>query len=104
MPSTSKWQPYAGIGLNYTTFFSESLSSEAKTGPTATSMSLDDSCGLAGQVGIDWDLGNNWLLNAAVWRIDINTEATKKTSSIGNVTADVDIDPWVYMISAGYKF
>ena len=101
--SSSTIRPYLGIGANYTTFFSKELSSSAKSVLGASSLDLDDSYGLAGRAGIDIDLPGNWLLNASVWTIDIDTDASF-SSALGKVKADVEIDPWVYMISIGYKF
>ncbi|MDR1662772.1 MAG: hypothetical protein LBR95_10215 [Azoarcus sp.] len=42
-------------------------------------------------------------MNAAVWKIDINTKATAD-SGLGKVKVDVGIDPWVYFFGIGYKF
>jgi outer membrane protein len=101
--SQSVVRPYIGLGINYTTFFSESLTSQAKTELGADNLDLDDSVGLAAQLGIDWSLNDKWLINASVWRMDIETEATLD-SDLGKVKVDVDIDPWVYMVGVGYKF
>lgn len=96
-------RPYIGVGVNYTTFFSEELSSSVESALGASNLDLDDSVGLAAQFGVDWQLGDRWLLNAAVWRIDIGTTATLD-SALGQVEVDVDIDPWAYMVGLGYKF
>lgn len=100
---TAQLRPYAGIGLNYTTFFSESLSGFAKNELGAGGLSLDDSFGLALQVGVDWQLSERYVLNASIWNLDIDTEA-EFNSALGRVKVDVDIDPWVYMLGVGYKF
>lgn len=96
-------RPYVGAGVNYTTFFSKSLSSQAKTELAATSLDIDDSFGLSLRAGFDWQLNDKWLINASVWNIDIDTDASFD-SALGRVDASVDIDPWVYMVSLGYKF
>ncbi len=67
-------------------------------------LSLDDSWGLSLQVGLDYHINDKWLLNAAVWNLDIETTATIKTANLGKIKTDVDIDPWVYMVGVGYKF
>lgn len=108
MDSTSAFQPYVGIGVNYTIFFSEDVSPDLYANPLigagGAELSLDDSVGLAFEIGADIQLGNNWLLNASVWNIDIDTEAEFKFDNGLVIEADVDIDPWVYMLSIGYKF
>jgi outer membrane protein len=101
---TAQFQPYAGIGVNYTTFFSEDASSSLEGALGETSIKLDDSWGFAGQIGADMVLDNGWILNAAVWYIDIETEATLNTADAGQLKVDVDIDPWVFMLGAGFKF
>ena len=96
-------RPYVGLGINYTLFFSESSSSDAKTALNASNLKLDDSIGLSAQAGIDWRINDQWLLNASVWHMDIDTEASFD-SALGTVKVDVDIDPWAYMVSIGYSF
>jgi outer membrane protein len=96
--------PYVGVGVNYTTFFHNNVDSSLETALGGhSSMKLSDSWGLAAQGGMDVSLGNNWLLNASVWYIDIDTQATIN-SPAGKVKTDVKIDPWVYMVGVGYKF
>jgi outer membrane protein len=58
---------------------------------------------LSVRAGVDWELNDTWILNASFWRIDIDTDATFN-SALGTVQATVDIDPFVYMMSLGYKF
>jgi outer membrane protein len=99
----SAWQPYVGVGINYTLFFSESVSREAKTGLGASDLQLDDSVGLALEAGLDWTLADHWLVNVSVWKADMDTTATVNTA-LGKAKVDVDIDPWVYMVAVGYRF
>ena len=96
-------QPYVGLGINYTTFFDEDLNS-TRTGQGFSNLELDDSWGLAAQVGVDFMLTDNIMLNGQLRWIDIDTEATADLAGAGKVKVDVDIDPWVYMVGLGYKF
>ena len=108
------WQPYVGLGVNYTTFFSEKTSSDLDAvlgdvlGATGSDLDLDDSFGLSVSAGVDIPLGENWSLNAGVWYIDIDTtaEVTAKfeDGSRAKVKFDVDIDPWVYNVGIAYRF
>lgn len=104
MASDSVFQPYLGVGLNYTTFFDEKLTSDFKAVFGDGDVSLEDSFGLAFELGCDYQLSDNLVLNAAIWTIDIDTSATIKLDSGGKITTDVDIDPLVYMVGVGYKF
>lgn len=96
-------RPYFGIGVNYTTFFDKSLSNQAKTELGASRLDLDDSFGVAYRAGVDFNIGDRWILNASLWNIDIETDASFN-SALGKVKVNVDIDPWVYMVSLGYRF
>ncbi|MBS3805266.1 MAG: outer membrane beta-barrel protein [Oleiphilaceae bacterium] len=117
MTSASRLQPYAGIGINYTHFFDE------KTTPTltgavaglapdaginATKLDLDDSVGLALELGLDFALTDHFGLNAAIWYVDIDTDATITAfadgAEVATATSDVEIDPLVYMIGVSYRF
>lgn len=100
----AQFQPYVGLGLNYTTFFDEDVTSSLEGALGPTSLKLDDSWGLAAQAGVDVMFDSGWFLNAAAWYIDIDTEATLDTADAGRLNLDVDIDPWVFMVGAGFKF
>jgi outer membrane protein len=92
----STFQPYIGAGVNYTTFFSEEL-----YGPLeGNKLSLDDSWGLAGEIGADFMLGDAWFLNVSARFIDINTDAKVN----GEIIGEVNIDPWVYGAHVGFRF
>ncbi|MCQ4274750.1 OmpW/AlkL family protein [Stutzerimonas degradans] len=100
---TSAFQPYVGAGVNYTWFFDDKLSSSAEANQF-NGLDLKDSWGLAAQVGMDYMLTENVMLNAQVRYIDIDTEATSNHATLGKVKVDVDVDPFVYMVGLGYKF
>jgi len=92
----AKFQPYVGAGLNYTTFFSTDT-----TGPLAgTKLDLDDSFGLALQVGADIEINEKWLVNVDFRYIDIETDARLDGAKLGTVA----INPWVYALAVGYRF
>lgn len=100
--SQSKFRPYVGAGLNYTIFFDEDFNSTGK-GAGLSDLKLDDSFGLAANVGVDYMINDKWFLNASAWYANIETEATYKAAGAKQKT-DVEINPWVFMISGGYKF
>ncbi|MEN9432883.1 MAG: outer membrane protein [Pseudomonadota bacterium] len=88
--------PYVGAGVNYTRFFKE----QTEGALAGAALDLDDSTGLAGELGVDWKLNKRWGLNAAAWYADIETDAKVDGAKIGTVK----IDPWVYMVGASYHF
>lgn len=102
MDSGSAFQPYAGAGINYTWFFDDKLTGEAQS-KGFSGLDLQDSWGLATQVGMDYRLSDKLMLNGQVRYIDIDT--TGSTSFGGQkVKVEVEVDPWVYMVGLGYTF
>jgi outer membrane protein len=109
----SRFQPFVGLGLNYTIFWDEDASGQLSRGLAPLTgvdedykMDLDNSWGIAARAGIDFMVTDNFLINAGVWYIDIETEATftGKKSGTKVKAKNVDIDPWVYTITAGWRF
>ena len=95
LPS-AKVQPYIGVGVNYTDFFSEQT-----TGPLeGTNLKLNSSWGMSGEIGVDIPLNDQWFFNLDVRYIDIETKAVLDGNSLG----DVAIDPWVYGVHVGFTF
>ena len=102
MEKNSKFQPYLGLGVNYTVFFSEDFKGSASD--TFRDLELDSSLGLSGQLGFDYRLNENWAINAAIWYMDINTTAKFKDNAGNRYKLDAELDPLVYMAGVSYKF
>jgi len=104
--NTSSFTPYVGLGLNYTLFFNEKLTSTAagllsgQLGITVNDFSLDNSLGLAYQIGVDYDINEKWLVNLDLRKIDIDADAEVNGIDIGTVK----IDPTLIGVNVGYKF
>lgn len=88
----SKMQPYVGAGLNYTLFFDDNSS--------LGDLKLTNSTGLALEAGVDVVLSDTLVLNAAVWKLDINTDVKLNGTNLG----ELEIDPLAFMIGVGYRF
>lgn len=86
-------QPFVGLGLNYTFFMEETLSSGDR-------LDLDDSFGLAAQAGVDVKLSRHWRVGMDLRYIDIDTDAQVNGQAVGTV----NIDPLVYSLNLGYRF
>ncbi|WP_373332274.1 OmpW family protein [Thiopseudomonas alkaliphila] len=100
----NKFQPYAGLGLNYTWFFDEKVSSAAKAGGF-NNFRVKNTWGWAAQLGADYMLTDNLMLNAQVRYIDIDTRAYVNNSDLGvRAKVNVNVEPLVYMAGIGYKF
>lgn len=100
--SQSKVRPYVGVGINYTTFFDTDFN---QTGRDAglSDLSVKDSWGVAGQVGLDYQINRNWMLNASLWYMDIDNEVKFKAGG-KQQNIDTRIDPFVFFFGAGYRF
>ena len=108
-----RWQPFIGLGLNYTTFFDESIDpalSDALNGLGVTgaddsvSLSLSDSWGLAMQAGINLQITPELGIHAMVSRMDISTTGRVRVNGETVQAVDVDIDPVVTMIGIRWQF
>jgi len=109
--ANAPFQPYLGVGINYTTFFEDKSTDDLTAGldavlggVTSTDIRLSDSFGLSLQAGFDWQIADNWSFNTSVWYIDIDTDADVYVNEAKALTVDVTIDPWVAMAGFAYKF
>ncbi|MBL8226218.1 MAG: outer membrane beta-barrel protein [Chromatiales bacterium] len=90
------FKPYVGLGLNWTIFFDEST-----VGPlSGADLNLDDSFGVAAQLGVDYALSDRWYLNGEIRWIDIDTDAKVNGGTLGSV----EIDPFVWALTVGRRF
>nr|GFC40006.1 hypothetical protein [Tanacetum cinerariifolium] len=88
-------------------YYPMEANSNDRKGQGMNNLHLKNSWGWAGQVGMDYMLTDRIMVNAAVWYIDIDTQATldgPSALSMGRTKVNVDVDPWVYMLGFGYKF
>jgi outer membrane protein len=99
--ASSVVRPYIGLGLNYTNFYDNEFTNDLNG--ALTNLSMTSSWGVAGQVGLDYKLNKDWLVNASVWYAKIQTDVSFDMGGIAQ-KVETDIDPWVYMVSMGYRF
>ncbi len=90
------WQPYIGAGLNYTYFFDE----DTKGPLSDADLDLDDSWGIAYQLGFDIAFSERWVGNIDFRYISIEPDAEVNGEGIG----DVEIDPFIASVMIGYRF
>ena len=86
-------KPFVGVGVNYTTFFKERVS-------TGGELKLDDSVGVAGHVGLDIPFAPTEAFRIDARYMDIKTDATLDGADIG----EINISPWVYGIAFVKQF
>ena len=91
MPMNIK--PFVGVGVNYTTFFKERIS-------TGGELKLKDSVGVAGHIGLDIPFAPTEAFRIDARYMDIKTDATLNGTDIG----EIDISPWVYGVAFVKQF
>ena len=103
------FQPFLGLGVNYTVFFDEKTSKQLDDtlngliGAQKVDLNLDDSFGLSYQAGVDFSFAKDWALSLEIWYIEIDTNAKVKTD-VGNVNFKTDINPFVYHVGIAHRF
>ncbi|MCC5880173.1 MAG: OmpW family protein [Idiomarina sp.] len=108
-----RWQPFIGVGVNYTTFFDESIDPQLSgalnslgvtTDADAVSLTLSDSWGLALQAGVNVQLTPQLGIHAMVSRMDISTTGRVRVNGETVQSVSVDIDPVVTMVGLRWQF
>ena len=87
------FRPYAGVGINYTSFSSRDFSIPGLN-------SSSSSWGPAVQAGFDVQIAPRWYLNADVKYVWMDTDVTLNGSRL----TTVDVNPWLLSIGIGYRF
>lgn len=100
----SQLRPFAGIGINYTSFDkteSTAVNDAVNGGPTT--IKLKDSIGPALQLGATYKLGGPWSLTGVWSTARVKTTVTTNTLGIER-TADITFHPSVITLAVGYSF
>jgi outer membrane protein len=63
-----------------------------------------NSFGPAIQAGLDYNLGDKWLLNVDVKKIWFDTKVEGQSSGIWYKIDQLDVNPWVISVGFGKKF
>ena len=101
---TSAFRPFVGIGINYTRFDNTSSTAAGNTlNGGATSISLEDSVGLALQGGVVYRFNELWSVSAALATAQVKSKITTNTLGIER-TADIRFKPRVFTVAVGYSF
>ncbi|MDB5940029.1 MAG: OmpW family protein [Polaromonas sp.] len=104
LEKTSVLRPFVGAGINYTHFDktrSTAAGDALNGGPS--SISLEDSVGLALQAGVAWRLSNAWSVSASLATARVKSKITTNTLGIER-RADIIFKPRVFTVAVGYSF
>ncbi|MDN2581359.1 OmpW family protein [Aquibium sp. ELW1220] len=89
------FKPYVGAGVNYTIFYNQ-----AGHG-ALTDIDVEDSFGLAAQVGFDYMLDEHWGLNLDVKKLFLEPDWS---ANDGTLTGKAKLDPWLIGTGLTYRF
>ena len=107
MPENQTFNPFVGLGLNYTVFFDEQIDGQLEgaldtlnvTGADdKVSLKLKDSYGLALQAGVNIRLSDSLGLHLMLSKMDIDTTGRVQVNGNTIQSVKVNIDPYVAMI------
>lgn len=104
-----RFDPYVGVGLNYTWFYNEGGYRGAAIGSTpfvVQSLNVRNAMGAALNVGMNYELTPNWLLNFDFKYLFLRPNATVGTNLPGapTLSARAWLDPVVFAIGIRYRF
>ncbi|MBU2280319.1 MAG: outer membrane beta-barrel protein [Gammaproteobacteria bacterium] len=108
----SKFDPFVGLGLNFTKFFDSSASGALKstlqalnvaTANDDVDLKLKDSWGLAVQAGVNYQLDQHWGFHFMVSKMDIDTVGEVRLNGTTIQSVDVQIDPLVMMVGVRWS-
>lgn len=93
-----RFSPYVGGGLNYTTTY------RTDNENNFSKLQVDPDFGVAAQAGADYFVTDQVYLNMDVKKIWQDSKM-KATSPVGSqLRSNMNVDPWVLGVGAGYRF
>jgi len=91
-----KWDPFLGLGINYTMVYDESPEGVL----AGKKLRLDNSVGLAAQLGLEYHVDEKWSFAADLRYMDIDADVDVNGADVGTVS----VDPLLYGVHAIYRF
>jgi len=104
LDENSKWRPYIGAGVNYTTFYDRDSTAQgnaASGGPTK--LSLTSSVGPVGTVGLAYHVVNHWNMYASYSVSQVKSKLSADTAGVIRTT-HISFGPQALVVSVGYSF
>ncbi|HNP53385.1 MAG TPA: OmpW family outer membrane protein [Ferruginibacter sp.] len=89
-----KFDPYVGVGINYTIFYGVS--------DNAAPLAYKNNVGFSTQLGMDYNLNDKWFLNLDIKKIFLKTDVSIKGTT--TFLSGVKVDPFVIGLGAGLRF
>lgn len=97
------FKPYIGAGVNYTVFYKEKGNHRPQGGNRISSLNVDNTWGLALQVGADYMLNSHWGVNLDVKKLFLRPSFNASLDG-APVTGKARLDPWLIGAGVTYHF
>jgi outer membrane protein len=101
------FQPYLGVGANYTVMFDQTAGNTINNGVAITGLHVKNSAGAVAQAGFDYMIDRHWGLNFDVKKIYLEPGYTA-TATAGPVSLPINgqanINPWLIGGGVTYRF
>jgi outer membrane protein len=102
LPRLGRAKPWLGLGWNYTRFSKESVGTGLAA--SADGLNLQSARGLAGEVGVDWDMDGNFGLSVHVLRVASETLMEYSDNGISADNVRLTLDPWIWSVGLSRRF
>ncbi|MHB0920678.1 MAG: OmpW/AlkL family protein [Thiomonas delicata] len=107
----AKWDPFVGLGINYTRFTNTKALSSLTSHIGPTDVSLSDSWGAAAHAGLIYHIDARWAVVGTIAMADVQSDLTTTSYSPSNpslITSQskthINFHPIVYTLAVGYSF
>lgn len=107
----AKWDPFVGLGINYTKFTNTKALPPLTGAQGPTQINLSDSWGAAAHVGLIYRFNPKWSVVGTVAIADVQSNLTSTSFSPVNPSvitsqakAHINFHPIVYTLALGYSF
>ncbi len=113
LTTRSRWDPFVGLGLNYTRFANTKALTPLTNALGPTELSLSDSWGPAAHVGLTYHIDQHWSVVGTVAIADVKSTLTVTSYSPAQVSprivtsqssTDINFHPVIYTLAVGYSF
>jgi outer membrane protein len=103
------FQPYLGVGANYTIMFDQTAGNTINNGVAITGLNVKNAAGAVAQAGFDYMLDRHWGVNFDVKKIFLEPGYTATaTATAGAISLPINgqanINPWLIGGGVTYRF
>ncbi|SJZ70216.1 outer membrane protein [Enhydrobacter aerosaccus] len=100
-----RFQPYLGVGINYTFFFGQQPAGAYTPGGLAiTNLNIHNTAGFAAQAGFDYMIDKHWGINFDVKKLILRPNYDAWVNNSIYVSGTAALDPWLFGAGITYRF